>query len=102
MGTSCCHPPPAQAHLAKFTGAETSLSLMDWCSCFSRCPELLGESPAVLSDRLTKLKGLMAVDDEELVGSVTKAPSLLQHAPADIAEKVCSGHVCWALAGTKG
>jgi hypothetical protein len=30
----------------------------------------------------------MAVDDEQLVASVTKAPSLLQHAPADIAEKV--------------
>lgn len=71
------------------------MSLTDWCGCFSRCPDLLGESPAVLSDRLSKLKGLMAVDDEELVGSVTKAPSLLQHAPADIAEKVCGRHVCW-------
>lgn len=79
-----------QAHVAKFTALKTPLSEQDWCSCFSRCPELLSVAPAVLSERLTKLKSLMAVDDEQLAGAVNKAPSLMQHAPADIADKVCS------------
>jgi hypothetical protein len=74
----------------KFTGLSTPLSEEDWCSCLSRCPELLSVAPAVLSERLTKLKSLMSVDDEQLVGAVTKAPSLLQHAPGDIADKVRS------------
>lgn len=81
---------PLQAHLSKFTAAKTPLSLEDWYSCFSRCPELLSTSPQVLSERLTKLKELMSVDEEQLVSAVTKAPSLLQHAPADIADKVCA------------
>lgn len=79
-----------QAQLAKFTGVKTALSLEDWCSCFSRCPDLLSVSPQVLSERLSKLKSCMAVDDASLVGTVTKAPSLLQHSPGDIAEKVCA------------
>lgn len=77
-----------QAHLAKFAGVETPLGLQDWCSCFSRCPDLLTVAPPVLAERLTKLKSLMGVDDEQLVGSVTKAPSLMQHSPTEIADKV--------------
>lgn len=88
------HTPTTQAHLNKFVSLKTPLSLEDWCSSFGRCPELLSVSPQVLSDRLSKLKALMAVDDEQLVSAVTKAPSIMQHAPAEIAEKV---RVCWCF-----
>lgn len=77
-----------QARLADFADVGTALSTQDWCSCFSRCPDLLSVSPPVLAERLTKLKSLMGVDDDQLVGSVTKAPSLMQHSPTEIADKV--------------
>jgi hypothetical protein len=79
---------PLQAQLAKYALVSTPLSQQDWCSCFSRCPDLLTVSPPVLAERLTKLKSLMGVDDEQLVGSVIKAPSLMQHSPTEIADKV--------------
>lgn len=92
------HPHPGtilclQAHLGRFTALKTPISLEDWCSCFSRCPDLLSVSPEVLSERLSKLKALMIVDEEQAVLAVVKAPSLLQHAPGDIADKVRADYI---------
>jgi len=91
-----------QAHLGRFTALKTPISPEDWCSCFSRCPDLLSVSPEVLSERLSKLKALMIVDEEQAVLAVVKAPSLLQHAPQDIADKVCADYVRQLVHYTSG
>lgn len=82
----------AQAHINKFAALKTRLSREDWCSCFSRCPEVLNEPPAVLQDRVNKLQQLMEVSEEQVASTICKAPSLLQHDPQDIESKVSAGH----------
>lgn len=75
--------------MATCAALKTPLSSHDWCSCFSRCPEVLGVAPAVLQERVNRLQQLMRVSDEQAAATITKAPSLLQHEPQDVAEKVC-------------
>jgi hypothetical protein len=77
-----------QAFLGKFVALKTPLSLTDWCSCFLRCSELLQLQPATVQHHLDKLNDVMDVDDDQLVATLLKTPSLLLHDPQDIGEKV--------------
>jgi hypothetical protein len=84
------HNPPTtlQAHLAKLAAVKTPLSAANWCSALARCPEVLDESPSVLQDRVNQLQQLMRVTPQQAAETVTRAPTLLQHDPQEVASKV--------------
>lgn len=85
---ACCCCVASQARLAEFVALRTPLKQLDWCICFSRCAELLQLQPSVLGERVASLQAAMRIDDAQLVASVLRSPSLLQHDPQDIATKV--------------
>jgi len=91
-----------QAHIAKYVSLGTPLQQQDWCLCFSRCSDLLKQPPQALANRLHKLQEALEVTDEQLLSTILKAPSLLQHDPQDIASKVPAEQWISVIAGAAG
>lgn len=81
-----------QVLLSQYTTLGVSMSPADWCSCFSRHPDLLSTTPEALAAGVEWLQQVYGVDSQELAAVVLRCPELLHPGQHEIQAKV--GNTC--------